>query len=243
MQVPKIIQYSEHTILITWNAIIDEKQHIQVLTAQQYLQERFANQILETVPAYHSLAIYVRPTVNIKTLIKNIKASMLAIDTTIKLPKKKVFIPVCYELTFGPDISIVAKQSNLSIEEVIDIHTTPEYLVYFLGFLPGFPYLGGLDKRLYTPRKEQPRNKVLKGTVAIGGNQTGIYPVTSPGGWQIIGHTPVPLFNIEREHNNLTLLNAGDIVKFVAVTPAQYEHIVLQIENDIYTIREEVMYD
>ena len=121
-----------------------------------------------------------------------------------------VKIPVIYD---GEDLAFVAEYNQLSIEEVINIHTFPIYSVYMMGFLPGFAYLGGLDARIATPRKPTPRTKVPAGSVGIAGNQTGIYPSESPGGWQLIGRTERQLYTPNSPE--ITLLKAGDLVKFV----------------------------
>ena len=109
--------------------------------------------------------------------------------------KNVIHIPVLYNLEMGPDLEEVASYNNLTIEEVVQIHTTNEYLVYMLGFMPGFPFLGGLDERIHTPRRSEPRVKINAGSVGIANNQTGLYPSDSPGGWQIIGRTPLKVFD------------------------------------------------
>ncbi|MFG6466083.1 5-oxoprolinase subunit PxpB [Roseateles sp. BYS87W] len=124
---------------------------------------------------------------------------------------RRVDVPVHYD---GPDLADVAAHHGLSTDEVVRLHTAAEYVVYFIGFQPGFAYLGGLDPRLHTPRRAEPRTQVPAGSVGIGGAQTGIYPLASPGGWQLIGRTALPLFNPAAEPP--TLLAPGDRVRFVA---------------------------
>lgn len=132
-------------------------------------------------------------------------------------------IPVCYGREWGPDLDEVAAAHDLSPAQVIARHTAPSYLVYFLGFLPGFPYLGGLDAALATPRRATPRPLVPAGAVGIAGTQTGVYPLETPGGWQIIGRTPLRLYNPNR--NPPALLAAGDAVRFISITARQFEEI------------------
>ena len=127
-------------------------------------------------------------------------------------------IPVCYGGDFGPDLAFVAKHAGLTEAEVIRRHTGRDYRIYMLGFLPGFPYLGGLDPRLFTPRLQNPRTAIPAGSVGIGGEQTGIYPVASPGGWQLIGRTPLDLFDPERPPRYA----AGDCIRFTAITAEQF---------------------
>lgn len=129
-------------------------------------------------------------------------------------PPRLIEIPVHYGGEFGEDLYDVAKFHHTTVEEIIRRHTEPTYTVFMIGFQPGFPYLNGLPENLHTPRRDVPRTKVPAGSVGIGGRQTGIYPFTSPGGWQLLGRTGVPLFDIG--HNPPTLLSAGDNVRFIA---------------------------
>jgi inhibitor of KinA len=132
-------------------------------------------------------------------------------------PPAVVEIPVCYGGAFGPDLDDVARHHGLTPDEVVRIHTAGDYLVYMIGFAPGFPYLGGMSERIATPRRPVPRTLVPASSVGIGGSQTGVYPIASPGGWQLIGRTPLRLFAPEREP--ATLLRMGDRVRFRAIPP------------------------
>ena len=133
---------------------------------------------------------------------------------------RRVEIPVCYGGEYGPDLEYVAELNGRTVEEVIAIHSGADYLVYFLGFSPGFPYLGGMPESIAAPRMPAPRKRVPAGSVAIGGNQTGIYPMASPGGWRIIGRTPVRLFRADAEP--AVLVEMGDHVKFVPVSKGDF---------------------
>lgn len=135
--------------------------------------------------------------------------------------ERRIEVPVCYGGKFGPDLSFVAKHNGLAEQDVIDLHTAGEYPVYMIGFAPGFAYMGGLSKRIHTPRRTSPRTGIPAGSVGIGGGQTGIYPLSTPGGWQVIGCTPVRLFTPEQEEP--TLLAPGDILKFVPISSKEYE--------------------
>jgi KipI family sensor histidine kinase inhibitor len=139
-------------------------------------------------------------------------------------PPRTVEIPVCYGSDFGPDIETVADTNQLTVAQVIELHSEPEYLIYMVGFTPGFPFMGGLSEKLHTPRLETPRTLVPEGSVGIANNQTGIYPVASPGGWQLIGRTPVKLFAPGRK--NPFLYQAGDRIKFKPISAAEYTHLV-----------------
>lgn len=135
---------------------------------------------------------------------------------------KIVRIPVCYDdEEFAPDLKIVASHANFSKDEVIKLHSSTDYLIYMMGFLPGFPYLGGMDERLKTPRLQTPRTKIPAGSVAIGGEQTGLYPVESPGGWNIIGRTPLKVFDLNREPK--FLYRAGDKIRFVPISRTEFD--------------------
>ena len=133
-----------------------------------------------------------------------------------------VEIPVCYGGTFGPDLPFVAEHAGLTEKEVIELHAGREYRIYMLGFLPGFPYLGGLDERLFTPRLAAPRTAIPAGSVGIGGEQTGVYPIASPGGWQLIGRTPLKLFDPSAGRLPYA---AGDRIRFCPITQDEFDAI------------------
>ncbi|MET3813156.1 5-oxoprolinase subunit PxpB [Pantoea sp. UYEF8] len=135
-------------------------------------------------------------------------------ESEVQIPEsRQVAIPVIYGGEAGPDLTVVAEHAGLSIHQVVELHSSTDYVVYFIGFQPGFPYLGGLDPRLHIPRRAEPRVAVPAGSVGIGGSQTGVYPLASPGGWQLIGQTPVALFDPLQQPP--TLLRPGDTVRFV----------------------------
>ena len=157
----------------------------------------------------------------------------------IEIPPPTVIqIPVLYGGEMGPDIQNVAEHNGKTVEEVIQIHTSEEYLIYMIGFIAGFPYLGGMSKEIATPRLKSPRVKIDGGSVGIAGEQTGVYPVDSPGGWQLIGRTPLKLYDAEREKP--VLLEAGQYIKFKSVTPEEYDAILKAVEDGSYRY---VVYD
>jgi inhibitor of KinA len=180
--------------------------------------------IVEAVPAYRSILILYDP---LQLSIKRLKSYLLDLDQRAGLqvlpPTRTVDIPVAYGGPFGPDLDFVARFHHLTPEEVIQIHSAREYLVYLVGFSPGFPFLGVLDERIHTPRLETPRTRVPIGSVAIANQQTGIYSVDSPGGWRIIGRTPLRLY---RPHENPpVLVRVGDKVRFHPISATIYESI------------------
>ena len=134
-----------------------------------------------------------------------------------------VELPVLYGGFCGPDLSFVAQHAGMTEQQIIDIHSAADYLIYMLGFTPGFPYLGGMDARIAVPRLSSPRVKIPAGSVGIAGEQTGVYPIASPGGWQIIGRTPLKLFDPGREQP--FLLSAGQTVRFVPIDEAEYRRL------------------
>ncbi len=173
--------------------------------------------VLDLVPGYRSLLVIYHPLViETEVLKKRIQDACSRLEAT-RLPEPEtVSIPVVYGDRHGPDLQWVAQYHNIAPRQVIDLHCQPLYRVYMIGFTPGFPYLGEVPEALNTPRRETPRTSVPKGSVGIAQRQTGIYPVDSPGGWQIIGWTPVALFNARRHPPSL--LQLGDRVRFYEIS-------------------------
>lgn len=180
--------------------------------------------VIEIIPTYRSLLfIYDPALIQPDTLFKMIEDMDTRINPEDEGDAKVVEIPVCYGGDFGPDIHNVCESAGLDEDNVIRIHSQPEYLIYMVGFTPGFAFLGGLDERLYTPRLTTPRTLVPQGSVGIANNQTGMYPIASPGGWQLIGRTPLKLFDPQRE--NPFLYQAGDKIKYIPISKAEFEQI------------------
>ena len=178
--------------------------------------------IVELVPTYGSLlVVYDQLTVGYAGLIEQLKILAEGLEG-VEIPDREVVeIPVVYGGEYGPDLGIVAQLNSLSEDEVLKRHSEAEYPIYMLGFVAGFPYLGGMDKSIAAPRKQTPRLKIPAGSVGIAGQQTGIYSVESPGGWQIIGRTPLKLYDADREKT--ILLRAGQSIRFKPITEAEYE--------------------
>ena len=184
------------------------------------LSGRETSGIKDLVPAYRSLLMVYDPRV---TSLSSLKSQIMDIWDTVdeaQLPSPRIVeIPVVYGDEFGPDLEWVASYLKMAPEKVIRLHTQPTYQVYMIGFMPGYPYMGEVVDSLVTPRRETPRTHVMQGSVGIAQKQTGIYPVTSPGGWQIIGRTPIQLFDPQK--NPPSFLEMGDQVKFYAITAGE----------------------
>lgn len=190
--------------------------------------------VTELVPAFCSLMVYYNPLIiSFDTLSAKLYGKLRDIEEINLNIRKIIPIPVCYGGDFGPDLKTVAAHAKLTEDEVIAIHTGHDYLIDMLGFLPGFAYLGGLDKRLHTPRLSVPRTCIEPGSVGIGGAQTGIYPLASPGGWQIIGRTPIRPYDPHREQP--ILYAAGEYLRFVPITPDEYTAIETQLAAGTYS--------
>jgi inhibitor of KinA len=197
----------------------DEPTRRRVAAASRRLAESGLPGLLECVPGFTSLTIHYDPVQLPPSaegwLDSSLPHLLAGLDESAGDDGRLVEIPVCYGGELGPDLEAVATLHGLTADEVVALHAAGDYRVHLVGFVPGFPYLGGLDARLATPRRESPRTAVLAGSVGIGGAQTGIYPVESPGGWQLIGRTPLRLFDAHRDPP--ALLRAGDRIRFVVV--------------------------
>jgi len=218
----KIIPASDSSLLIVFGDVISPALHQRVMALFYALQDWHDSRIRNLHPGYASLLIDFDPLrLTHDELSLVVQQLALASGDDADTPAKAVVIPVCYDAKFGPDLFDVAQHAGLSPEEVVQLHSSPTYLVYFLGFSPGFVYLGGLPEALHMPRLATPRPAIVGGSVGIAGSQTGIYPVDSPGGWRLIGRTPVRMF--EPEATPPTRLQPGDRMKFSPIDRATFE--------------------
>lgn len=191
--------------------------------------------IIEIIPTYRSILIIYDPLLIIyPDLINELKKMEASMGQGHSDSARIVELPTVYGGEYGPDIEFVASHNNLTVEEVIEIHTSTDYLLYMLGFTPGFGYLGGMSEKIETPRLETPRTKIPAGSTGVAGKQTGIYPIDSPGGWQLIGRTPVKLYQPLADPP--VLLRAGDYVRFVAVNEKEYLEIQDSINKGEYQV-------
>lgn len=213
--------YSIHDYAITFEFAdkISEEVNIQVIALKNFIEQHPIEGIIECVPAYSSLTIYVDKTSNQKQIIDKIKAFNSKLKTQNQQQPQIKIIPVCYEL--GIDFANVCSTLNVHTDELIQLHSEPSYRVYMIGFTPGFPYMGTVPEALEMPRKKIPSLNIEAGSVAIAGKQTGIYPRNSPGGWHVIGKTPLKMY--DKKRNSACFLQAGDLVKFKPISKKEFD--------------------
>ena len=220
---------SDSALLVSFGNLIDESINRKVLYLFYHLKELCIPSVKDIVPAYSSLAIHYDSTVLQQKNITGTAFEILSgeikkiagnyIETPLP-PSRTIKVPICYSERFALDIREIAGEKKIPVEEVKRIHMQKRYRVYMIGFLPGFAYMGEVDEQIAMPRRQQPRTNVEAGSVGIAGKQTGIYPFTSPGGWQIIGKTPLSLFNKDKE--DPVLFHPGDEVEFYSITEDEF---------------------
>lgn len=227
-----VYSLSENALILQFGISISADILSQVTKVNQLVQEKPFPGFITTVPAYSTLTVYYDLLQVFKSnldgllgfqKVSNYLLSLAVPDhQSTETAKSPIIIPVCYGGDHGPDLDEVATMHNLSADAVINLHSAATYTVYMIGFVPGFAYLGGMDKTLASPRKATPRAAVPAGSVGIAGEQTGVYPLQTPGGWQIIGRTPLSMFDGTRDQPSL--LQAGDSVKFEPITETEFKH-------------------
>ncbi len=225
----QLLPLGDRAVLVQFGTAIDRETHERVKQLTASLDANPLPGMIEYIPAYTTVAIFYDPFLireRQKThspyewVCQWIREVVANLGESSAKSGRVVEIPVCYGGEMGPDLQVVAEHHGISQEEVVSIHAGREYLVYMIGFAPGFPYLGGLSEKIATPRRHSPRLRIPAGSVGIAGKQTGIYPLETPGGWQIIGRTPLRLFHPDGDPRSL--LQAGDQVRFVPITMDQY---------------------
>lgn len=234
----RILNCGDSAVTVEFGKEISPEIGRQVKNLDSVIKNSGKKGISETVPTFCSLTVIYDPSIlPYKKLIAFIEKSIEKANKIRSEKEEKTvhIIPVCYEGEFAEDLPDVARLNGLTEEEVVKIHTQNDYLIYMLGFLPGFAYLGGLDKRIETPRLESPRTKIPAGSVGIGGNQTGIYPIASPGGWRLIGKTPVLPFDLKREEP--ILYKSGEYIRFEKIDRKTFDEIEATVKNGEYIHR------
>lgn len=235
---PTISPVGDRAISIDFGQVIDPTINRHIRQTIERIKELQLDGIIELVPTYCALLVEYDAMLYSYSDICNIIEPTLEegmSDTTNELVTV-VEVPTVYGGEFGPDLSFVASHNHLSEDEVVSIHSGTDYLVYMLGFIPGFTYLGGMDSRIATPRLSSPRTLIPAGSVGIAGEQTGTYPSDSPGGWQIIGRTPVTMYDMSKAQ--AALLNAGDYVRYVPIDESEFHRIKSLGSDYVPVIRE-----
>lgn len=235
---PTISPVGDRAISIDFGQVIDPTINRHIRQTIERIKELQLDGIIELVPTYCALLVEYDAMLYSYSEICNIIEPTLEegmTNTTNELVTV-VEVPTVYGGEFGPDLSFVASHNHLSEDEVISIHSGTDYLVYMLGFIPGFTYLGGMDPRIATPRLSSPRTLIPAGSVGIAGEQTGTYPSDSPGGWQIIGRTPVTMYDMSKAQ--AALLKAGDYVRYVPIDESEFHRIKALGTDYVPVIRE-----
>jgi KipI family sensor histidine kinase inhibitor len=223
----RVVALGDSAVLVELGATIDETLNARAIALAARMRDSGVIGITDVVPAYASLAVHFDPRVlalsEATDIVSRCAAAAGESGAGTATAPVTLEIPVWYDTSTGPDLEAVADHARCAVPEVVERHAAPAYRVYMLGFLPGFPYLGRVDPRIAAPRHVSPRPRVPAGSVGIAGRQTGIYPRDSPGGWQIIGRTPLVLFDTSRTPP--ALLSPGDTVRFTPITESEFRRI------------------
>ena len=226
-------------LIIEWPKSIDEDILHNISKFRDKIHSDMGEFVLETVPAYNSLAVlFDTSKIKYSAAVKLVKGIYAKKDRKMLTSFKLWKIPVCYDEEFGIDLGLLSREKGMPKEMIIAMHSNVLYNVHMIGFLPGFLYLGGLPEELAQPRKDKPRQAIREGDVGIAGNQTGIYPRVSPGGWNIIGNSPLRFFDPDALPPCFAV--AGDKVKFVPISLEEHVRIRQEVEKGTYIIDSEV---
>lgn len=233
MQNIKILTEGDSSMLIVFGNEVSPEINRRITATIELLKNQHIEGVIDMIPSYCALLINYKPEIIPYSVIRKRLETILAMDVKTGVSAKHIVeIPVCYGGEFGPDLPYIAEHAGMTQEEVIKVHSSRDYLIYMIGFLPGFCYLGGLDERIHTPRLANPRIRIREGSVGIGGSATGIYPMDSPGGWQLMGLTPVKTFDAGRDVP--ILLQAGWYVRFVPIDENEFDRIRALVEKGEY---------
>lgn len=233
MQKIRFLTAGDSSMLIEFGNEISPEINRKITAVVQLMKAQQIEGVVDMIPAFCSLLINYDPRIITYEHLRKRMEQLVKLDVAAEQTARKIIeIPVCYGGEYGPDIENIAKHSGVSVEEVIRIHSSRDYLIYMLGFMPGFAYLGGLEECLHTPRLANPRIKINAGSVGIGGSQTGIYPLDSPGGWQLLGMTPVKVYDPMRDVP--ILYEAGEYIRFVPVDEETYKSIKEEVDKGTY---------
>ncbi|MFP2994960.1 5-oxoprolinase subunit PxpB [Spongiivirga sp. MCCC 1A20706] len=235
-------QYGSNGILIEWPDEIDVRILKDKVRFINLIKRHSVKLIVDIIPAYNSLIIIYGDSIDNFYSFKNqLLAIYFKTEETERSANFRWSVPVCYDAFFGVDMNEFTTQKKLSIDEVVALHSNTIYTVHFVGFLPGFLYLGGLRGELFLPRKSTPALNIKKGSVAIGGSQTGVYPLNSPGGWYVIGNSPINWF--EPNDTNPCFAKAGDEIVFIPINRSDFKEIKQKVDLGRYQLEKTVLND
>jgi inhibitor of KinA len=230
--------FNEESILIQWNDKVDINLIDSIISYKNLIEQELSEILIECVQSINSMmVIYNSNKINSEDLINTLE-NLYSLDLKVGETEKKIWkIPVCYDLSFGIDLEDLSTSNSISIDEIIKLHNSLTYNVLSMGFLPGFLYLGMNDKKLYCERKDKPKLNIKSGSVGIARDQTGIYPQDSPGGWRIIGRSPISFFNVDDK--SPCFAKPGDKIKFQNISLSDFNQI--EINKSSYKIKYEVI--
>jgi len=220
----RLFWINAYVLEISWEAGISQHILLKMIAVKSTLENGLGADLYDIRMGYHALAVHFRQPVASPERSMVIQELISAAKTDLPHRKKRWHIPVCYAPEVAKDLISIANLKGMTVEELVYEHSSAEYMLYFYGFLPGFMYLGGLSERLHVPRKSIPDPQIASGSVAIGGMQTGIYPMNSPGGWHVIGKTPFSLF--DPQTSRLPVFRAGDSICFLPIKKREFDIIV-----------------
>ena len=234
MESLKFLSQGETGLVVEFGSAIDPAVNTRVHDLARRVGAECGNVVEAVVPTYRSFLIFFDPLlISRQELVAKIEnLASIPADSMTAAAVKTVLIPTLYGGEAGPDLEFVAGHNQLTPAEVVQIHSSVPYRIYMIGFTPGFPYLGGMSEKIAAPRLKTPRTKIPAGSVGIAGTQTGLYPVESPGGWQLIGRTPLQVFNPRSEQP--FIYSAGDFLQFQPVTATEYELIQQDVAKGVY---------
>ncbi len=221
---PLIQPLGDATAIVEWPGVDEQQASEHAWALYSSLKENRREMFVDLVPGFASLTFhYSAETISWREILETIQAANAIRSDRTSMSTRVIEIPVCYDEAFATDLAELAAAHQLSTEDVVKIHCSAEYSVRMIGFSPGFPYLAGLPEVLITPRRKTPRLRVPAGSVAIGGRQTGIYSLETPGGWHIVGRTPLAMFRPDLEPP--CFLNVGDRVRFIRISPERFHEL------------------
>lgn len=219
-----IVPAGDAVLLVAFDARLDAAINARVVWCASELMRAQIPGVRDIVPAFHSIAVYFDPLrTDVDRLTGRLEATAVASRDAVTETRAVREVPVCYGGIYGPDLDAMSEATGLPADEIIRLHAAPAYRVFMVGFTPGFAYLGPVDPRIAVPRRPTPRVRVPVGSVGIAGQQTGIYPSETPGGWMLIGRTPLRPFQPARP--DVFLLKPGDVVRFVPIDADEYRRL------------------